>query len=279
MGEALAGAEAMVRLGETAKSVMMLLVLCSARIYAAMIVMPVSNDQLLRGGSRNGLALSFGVFIAWGQPISIMEGMGTLALVITLAKECMIGLLLGYAVSVVFWTAEGVGVLIDNQAGYNNVQQTNPLSGEQSTPVGNMLSQLAIACFYMLGGLMAFAGLMFESFKWWPLDATLPGWSQLLERFVAAQTAGLTATVVTIASPVVMVLLLIDLGIGLIAKTADKLEPNNLGQPIKGAVAVLMLVMLVAVFFEQVRPQLALHSIVRQMETWLKPPPTPPKAR
>jgi type III secretion protein T len=278
MGEAIAGAVTMVQLGETAKSVMMLLILCSARIYAAMIVMPVSNDQVLRGGSRNGLALSFGVFIAWGQPISVMEGMGTLALVTTLAKECMIGLLLGYAVSIVFWTAEGVGVLIDNQAGYNNVQQNNPLSGEQSTPVGNMLSQLAISCFYMLGGLMAFAGLMFESFKWWPLDAMLPGWSQLLERFVAAQTAGLTAMVVTIASPVVMVLLLIDLGIGLIAKTADKLEPNNLGQPIKGAVAVLMLVMLVAVFFEQVRPQLALHSIVRQMEVWQKPPSAPPKA-
>lgn len=278
MGDALAGGVDMIHLGETAKSVMMLLILCSARIYAAMIVMPVSNDQVLRGGSRNGLALSFGVFIAWGQPISIMEGMGTLALVTTLAKECMIGLLLGYAVSIVFWTAEGVGVLIDNQAGYNNVQQTNPLSGEQSTPVGNMLSQLAISCFYMLGGLMAFAGLMFESFKWWPLGAMLPGWSQLLERFVAAQTAGLTATVVTIASPVVMVLLLIDLGIGLIAKTADKLEPNNLGQPIKGAVALLMLVMLVAVFFEQVRPQLALHSIVRQMEVWMKPSSVPPKA-
>ena len=273
MGDALLGAESLIQLGEAAKTVMMLVTLCSARIYAAMMVMPVSNDQVLRGGIRNGLALSFGVFIAWGQPMTVMQGMGTLDLLITVAKEGMIGLLLGYAVSIVFWTAEGVGVLIDNQAGYNNVQQTNPLSGEQSTPVGNMLSQLAISCFYMLGGMMAFAGLLFESFKWWPLGSLLPGWSQLLERFVAAQTAGLTAKVVTIASPVVMVLLLIDLGIGLIAKTADKLEPNNLGQPIKGAVAMLMLVMLVAVFFEQVRPQLALHAIVQNMEVWLKPAP------
>lgn len=275
MGDALTGAESVVHLGETLKTVMMLVVLCSARLYTAMIVMPVSNDQILRGGTRNGLALSFGVFIAWGQPMDVVGGMSTLDLLITLAKESMIGLLMGYAVSIVFWTAEGVGVLIDNQAGYNNVQQTNPLSGEQSTPVGNMLSQLAISCFYMLGGMMALAGLLFESYKWWPLGTVLPQWSQLLERFLVAQTAGLTAMVVSIASPVVMVLLLIDLGIGLIAKTADKLEPNNLGQPIKGAVAMLMLVMLVAVFFEQVKPQLALHAIVRDMQVWLKPS-TPP---
>jgi type III secretion protein T len=271
MGDFFSGGEAMVRLGEAAKSLMMLVTLCSARIYAAMVVMPVTNDQILRGGTRNGLALSFGIFIAWGQPMNVVEGLGTLSLLALVAKESLIGLLLGYAVSIVFWTAEGVGVLIDNQAGYNNVQQQNPLSGEQSTPVGNMLSQLAISCFYMLGGMMAFAGLLFESFKWWPLGSLLPGWSQVLERFVTTQTSSLTAAAVTMASPVVMVLLLIDLGIGLVAKTADKLEPNNLAQPIKGAVAMLMLVMLVAVFFEQVRPQLALHSIVQQLEVWLKP--------
>lgn len=262
----------MVRLGESAKSLMMLVTLCSARLYAAMVVMPITNDQILRGGARNGMALSFGIFIAWGQPIDVVEGISTLALLALVAKEALIGLLLGYAVSIVFWTAEAVGVLIDNQAGYNSVQQQNPLSGEQSTPVGNMLSQLAITCFYMLGGMMAFAGLLFESFKWWPLGKLLPGWSQVLERFVTTQTSGLTSMAVTMASPVVMVLLLIDLGIGLVAKTADKLEPNNLGQPIKGAVALLMLVMLVAIFFEQVRPQLALHSIVQQLEVWVKPP-------
>ena len=271
MGDALAGAESLIHLGEAAKGLMTLLALCSLRIYVAMMVMPVTNDSVLQGAIRNGLALTFGVFMAWGQPMGIVEGMGPLDLLAVVAKESMIGLLLGYAVAIVFWTAEGVGVLIDNQAGYNNVQQTNPLSGEQSTPVGNMLSQLAISCFYMLGGMMAFVGLLFESFKWWPLGTLMPGWSHLLERFVQVQTSGITAMVIKIASPVVMVLLLIDLGIGLISKTADKLEPNNLGQPIKGAVAMLMLVMLVAVFFEQVKPQLALHAIVQNMQVWLKP--------
>lgn len=273
MSDPFAGTEALIHLGESAKSLLTLLAVCSLRAYVAMLVLPVTNDQVLQGVVRNGLALTIGIFIAMGQPLHVVDNVSTFTLLAMIAKEGLIGLLLGYAISTVFWIAEGVGVLIDNQAGYNNVQQTNPLSGEQSTPVGNLLSQLAICGFYMLGGLIALVGLMFESFQWWPLDRLMPEWSNLLERFLQIQVSHYLQAVVKIASAVVMVLLLIDLGIGLIAKTADKLEPNNLGQPIKGAVALLMLVMLVAVFFEQVRPQLALHAMGRELAAWLHAPP------
>ena len=60
-------------------------------------------------------------------------------------KEVALGLLIGFAASTVFWTAESVGALIDAQTGFNNVQMTNPLSGEQSTPISHLLSQLVIA--------------------------------------------------------------------------------------------------------------------------------------
>lgn len=266
----LGGTEALIHLGESLKSLLTLLALCSLRGYVAMLVLPVTNDQVLQGVVRNGLALTIGIFIACGQPLQVVDGLSTFALYVLIAKEGLIGLLLGYAVSTVFWVAEGIGVLIDNQAGYNNVQQTNPLSGEQSTPVGNLLSQLAICGFYLLGGLLALVGLLFESFQWWPLDRAMPEWSNLLERFLQAQITGYLQAMIKICSAVVMVLLLIDLGIGLISKTADKLEPNNLSQPIKGAVALLMLVLLVAVFFDQVKPQLALHTMARDLGAWFQ---------
>jgi type III secretion protein T len=273
MGELLAGVESMVHLGEAGKTLLTLIALCSLRIYVAMLVLPATNDQALQGVIRNGVALTIGIFTAWGQPAAMVEGAGTLQLLAMMVKEGLLGLLLGYAVAVVFWVAESVGVLIDNQAGYNNVQQTNPLSGEQSTPVGNLLSQLAIASFYLLGGMVALVALVFESFHWWPLEALLPGWPQLLERFAQAQVSAYSASVLKIAAPVVMVLVLIDLGIGLVARTADKLEPSNLAQPIKGAVALLMLVMFVAVFFEQVRPQLALQALAQELGAWLRAAP------
>ena len=255
------------------KQLMTLLALGSVRVYAAFIVLPATSDQVLQGMSRNGLCLLLGLYVAWGQPAELLHELGAAAVAALLVKELLVGLLLGFAASTVFWVAEGVGTLIDNQAGFNNVQQTNPLSGEQSTPVGNLLGQLAIGGFWLLGGMTVLAGLLFESFAWWPLAQPLPQVSALLERFAAAQLSLTFETLVKVAAPVLLVLVLVDLGFGLIGKTAEKLEPNSLAQPVKGAVALVMLSLLVALFFEQARPALALHTLADELRRWLPPVP------
>ncbi len=252
---------AIVQVGEYAKGVLLLLALCGMRTLAAMLVMPATNDQVLQGTLRNGFALVMGGYIAWGQSIEWALHLSTPQMLMLLFKEAILGVLLGFATATVFWVAEGVGVMIDNQAGYNSVQQTNPLSGEQSTPVGNTLSQLAITGFYMLGGMLAWLGVLFETYTWWPMARVLPSWNTVLERFVQMEVQRYLVAVIQIASPVLLVLLLVELGIGLLSKMAEKLEPNNLGQPLKGAIALLLLSMLVAVFFEQVKPQLAMQSL------------------
>lgn len=52
-----------------------------------------------------------------------------------------------------------------------------------------------------------------------------------------------------------LVLILIDLAFGLVAKAADKLEPSSLSQPVRGAVALLMLVLLTGSLVEQVKTE------------------------
>ncbi|KQV99313.1 type III secretion system export apparatus subunit SctT [Rhizobacter sp. Root1221] len=264
------GAAALYELALNAKALLALVAVCTVRIYAAMLVLPATNDQLITGAVRNGMAVSFGVFVAYGQPVDLAANLNVMQLMSMVLKEAMVGMLIGFAMSTIFWIAEGVGMLIDNQAGFNNVQQTNPLTGQQSTPVGNLLAQLAISGFYMLGGMMVFVGLLFDSFQWWPLLGTMPDWLQLMERFLPGEVTSLAETTLKIAGPVLVTLVLIDLGIGLLGKAAEKLEPNSLGQPIKGATAMLMLVVLIAVFFSQVRPELSLKPLAARFERMAK---------
>ncbi|SEK24777.1 type III secretion protein T [Roseateles sp. YR242] len=270
MNEMFNGFSGIIGAGTVLQEAVMLLAVCLLRVYAIFLVLPATSDQALQGPVRNGLCICLALFIAWGQPASLVHDMDMVRLVTTLGKEAMIGLVLGFAASTVFWVAEGVGVLIDNQAGYNNVQQTNPLSGEQSTPIGNLLSQLAISGFYLLGGMMVLTGLLFDSFHWWPIGRLAPAWSTMLEDFVQVQTGHYLETMIKIAAPALLVLMLIDLGFGILSKTADKLEPNNLAQPVKGAVAIAMLSVLVAVFFEQVRPALSLQALSAEMGQWAR---------
>jgi type III secretion protein T len=62
--------------------------------------------------------------------------------------------------------------------------------------------------------------------------------------------------VLKFSAPVLIILLLIDLGFGLMTRSADKLEPSSLSQPIKGAVTLLLMSLLVGMFVQQVRSHL-----------------------
>jgi type III secretion protein T len=260
------GAVALLGLGMNFKEVLSIVALSSVRVYAAMMVLPATNDQLIQGVVRNGIALTIGLFVAFGQPAQLVADAGALQLLLLSLKEVAVGTLIGFAMSIVFWTAEIVGMLIDNIAGFNSVQQNNPLTGAQSTPLGNLLGQLAVVGFYTLGGMMVFVGLLLDSHRWWPLSGAMPDWPYLAERFLSAQVTTLSDTALKIAGPVLVTLVLIDLGIGLLSKAAEKLEPSSLAQPIKGATAVAMVVVLVAVFFDQVRSELTLRPQAQRLE-------------
>jgi type III secretion protein T len=260
-------------LATTFNQLFSLVAMCSARMYAAMLVLPATTDQQLRGGIRNGVALSAGVFVALGQPFDLLSNLAPATLAILLLKEGFVGVLIGFSGSVVFWVAEGVGAMIDNQAGFNSAQLMNPTSGEQSTPMSNTIGHLATAAFFVLGGMQGLLAAIFESFRLWPITAAVPAWSNLLEDFVSRASSHYIETILKLAAPVMLVLLLIDLGFGLLSKTADKLEPNSLAQPVKGAVSFFMLSLLIAIFFDAAKPQLAMLDLVQEVQRWAEASP------
>jgi type III secretion protein T len=239
----------------------------SARLFAAFAILPFTGESFLQGTTRNGVVIMMAVFMAFGVPASGIANLAPLALAGIVLKEAMVGLLLGFCASTVFWVAECVGALIDTQAGYNNVQLTNPLSGQQSTPVSDLLLQLVIAVFYTMGGMLVFMGALFESYKVWPLLAPMPSITGAAEVFFYRQVDGFMTSVVKFAAPALLVLVLIDVGFGLITRAADKLQPSSLSQPVKGAVTMLLLAFMAGVFVTQVRFALLPTDLIAKLHS------------
>jgi type III secretion protein T len=248
---------------ESLYALVTLLALCSIRLLVVFVVLPATSDQVLPGGARNGVVYLIGWFVAAGQPADTLARLDGVTALILVGKEMFIGMVIGYVASPVFWIAQSVGVVIDNMAGFNNVQTSNPLRGEQATPVSNVLIQFAIVLFYVSGGMLFLLGAIFASFRWWPLTATLPSLDALADSFLISQVDGIAAATVKLAAPVMLVLVLIDLGFGLVAKAADKLEPTTLSQPVRGAVALLMLVLLTGTFAEQAKTSFTFEHFER----------------
>ena len=65
-----------------------------------------------------------------------------------LVKETLIGMLLGYLSGMLFWTIQCAGFFIDNQRGASMAEGADPLSGEQTSPLGSSFSRAPSTCFF-----------------------------------------------------------------------------------------------------------------------------------
>jgi type III secretion protein T len=255
------------QLGVTLTQAFTVLGLCSVRLYVMLFIFPPTSDNILQGVVRNGIVLLFGSFIAYGQPESLMTSLPTLTLLEIVTREVVIGLVLGFAASTVFWVAEAAGIYVDDLTGYNNAQMTNPLNQDHSTPTGTLLAQVAGVAFWALGGMTFLLGVLYESYQWWPLTSSTPVAANVLESFVLHQTDTLMETTAKLAAPMLFILVLVDFAFGFISKSAEKLDLISLAQPVKGALTVLMLALFIGIFINQVRDELVLTGLGAQLRS------------
>ncbi|MBY4831452.1 type III secretion system export apparatus subunit SctT [Burkholderia dolosa] len=237
--------------------------LCSERLMVLMMIFPPTSDNVVQGRVRTALALLWGSFIAYGQRGLLEQGDATMLVGIGL-KEALIGVGLGFAASAVFWAAESVGTYVDDLTGFNQLQMQNPSQGQQTSLTSTLLSQFAIAAFWCLGGMTFLLGAIYESYAWWPLANLTPAGGSVLESFVLTKTDSLMETVAKLATPMMLMLLLIDIGFGFTGKVSQKLDLPSLAQPVKGALTILMLALMAAIFIDQVRDQLSLVGIAAE---------------
>ncbi|MBR7963648.1 type III secretion system export apparatus subunit SctT [Burkholderia vietnamiensis] len=234
--------------------------LCGVRLLIIMIVFPPTSDHVLQGTTRNAIVMLWGAYIAFGQQ-ALMPALSGWHLVLLGVKEALVGLVMAFVASPVFWVAEAVGTYIDDLTGYNNVQMSNPSQGQQSSLMATLMSQCASVAFWTLGGMTFLLGSLFQSYKLWPLDSMTPVPAELVQLFVMQQTDSLMESVAKLAAPALLMLLLVDVGLNLVSKTAQKLDLVSLAQPIKGGLAVLMVALLIGTFIGEVRDQVALTHL------------------
>ena len=259
----------MMHVGAAFGDILKTVALCCLRFYIVFLILPATAGDAMQGMVRNGMVVLFGLFVAAGMSWHDAGALSASTWLMLAVKEAIIGLMFGFAASTVFWVAECVGALIDTQAGYNNVQLTNPLSGQQSTPVSDTLLHLVIAVFFAMGGMLVLLGALFDSFRVWPLMAPLPSMQGFSDVFFLQEVDNMMTMTVKFAAPVLLVLVLIDVGFGLVTRAADKLEPNSLSQPVKGAVAMLLLALLAGVFIAEVRQFLMPVDLTLRLEKLL----------
>lgn len=238
------------------KNTLFLIALSMARMAAVFQVAPFLGNAILQGAVRNGiiLALMFILYPIVAPTIPPDEVMTTGRFLLLIAKEAVLGMIIGFLFSLIFWVAEAVGYFIDNQRGSSMAQSVDPLSGASSSPLGSLFFQTLTVLFYTTGGFTAFLLVLFQSYAAWPITTFFP---DFLERefvtYLLQQADLFMRYTVILAAPVIVLCFLADLGLGLINRFAPQLNVFFLAMPIKSALAIFVVIVYFSILFSFLR--------------------------
>lgn len=167
-------------------------------------------------------------------------------MVLLLGKEVLIGLALGYLVVLMFSVFLNAGQMVDMKAGLMLSGVFEPQYGSQITFMGQFYYLLALVFFLTLNGHHYFLHAMAESYVMIPLDAAFMGTHTALG--VGRLFANMFYLSFQMVAPIIVILMLMDIALGLIAKTVPQVHVFILGLPLKIAMSMLLFAILLPVF-------------------------------
>lgn len=209
---------------------MWLYLIAMIRPGAAFLAAPVFGAQSVPVQVRLILALALGIAALQVVPIALPPGgIASVAGFALVFSEVLAGLAIGFAVTIGFSAAMMAGEVIGNAMGIGFAGMMDPQSGASSPAIGQLLNILATFLFLAIGGHLMLAQIVVDSFTSLPPGGAWLGTDSIarLVRF----GGDLFAAGMSIALPVGFALILVQVIMGLLARSAPEMNLFSVGLP------------------------------------------------
>lgn len=204
------------------------------RFSALLFSMPMLSNRTVTPQVRVGLAGAMAMLLTPLSP-AVPVG-GTPLFMAELAKEALVGLMLGWAASLVFSCVQMAGEWMDLQGGLQSGTVLNPLFESHSAPLGNFKNMLAGLVFFAANGHAVVLRAGVQS-----LEVSPPGVLRIFTGTSGDWTALIAKTfwiAVQLAAPVAAALFLVEIAIVLANKALPQVNVMMLTLPVKAMLAV-----------------------------------------
>lgn len=239
---------------------LLMVALASARFATAFVMIPLFAPQTIPPLVRNSLIITLGGVAFFLQPGVDPATMTAFDWARLLLKEATAGVVIGFIFGTWLWAMEAAGEIIDAQIGATIGQIFDPNAGAMVSLNGAFLGRLAHVVFAAAGGIMLLVGAVMESYVVWPMAAD---WADLDARGLIVfenEFGRLMMLALLFASPVLILLYVIDAGLGLLNRFAQQLNVFTLSLSIKSWAATLLLLVLVPLFVETAMRELMVRN-------------------
>jgi flagellar biosynthetic protein FliR len=169
---------------------------------------------------------------------------GDVGLSLMIAREVAIGMSLALVTRALIVAAEFAGHLSGFQIGFSYGATVDPTSGVRNTMLASLYGLLALLTFLAVNGHHALLRALADSYARLPIGGgdvhdSLP--AAVTQIFALVFTVG-----VRLAAPIVIVVLIVELGVGLISRTAPALSAMVIGFPLRIVIGLAVLAVVVA---------------------------------
>jgi len=219
--------------------------LVAARWLPLTVLAPIFAARSMPATARLGLAIALTLLVfPAAQAASGPLPTGSTALALLVAREALVGALLGLVVAIPFYALEAAGRLIDTARGARMAEVLAAPAGVRTSPTGAFMLLMGVVLFLLVDGHLMVISAVGQSYLSLPVGAALPPDAPARVVPLALHLGSeLLLVALGIAAPVLATAVLVDLSLGLAGRLAPRLPLYFLGLPIKGlgGIAVLLL--------------------------------------
>lgn len=224
------------------------------RLLVMFALMPLFVESIIPATIRSGIIIAFASFLL---PLThdqvLLLNNNAVYMSAILIKEGIIGLFMGFLLSIPFWAVRATGFLIDTQRGTMSAVFYSPLSANMVSPTGILLSQLTITLLFVSGSFLFMMQAIYFSYQTWPINHFIPPLQEETVKYFLSQMDKLMYTTVLLAGPFLGLMLIVDLGTGLIGRYLPQLNIFTTAMPIKSGLAFFFLMYYVTIIANYLR--------------------------
>ncbi len=212
------------------------------RIMAMMAVVPVLGNRAIPARVKVALAVLITIAAAPMLPQSYSAPVDSYLGYLTIGREILIGAAMGLTVRLIFAAIEMGGEIAGLQMGLSFAGYIDPSSGSNNTAVSSYFGIIAVLLFLSINGHLLLISGVVNSFQYIPIGAgaDLVG----IFKSVAQMGSKIFSVALSISLPIIVTLLVVNLGLGIMSRIAPQLNVFAVGFPISltvGLCAVLFL--------------------------------------
>ncbi len=212
------------------------------RAAAMIMVAPVLGARPIPQQVKIGLAVLLAVLLAPMQDVSEPLFTNWLTVLLSVAREVVVGLLMGFAATLLFSAVQMAAQIVGVQIGFGFSNTMDPLSAQSSGFLETLYNMMAVVIFLNLGGHHALITGLSQSFQLAPVGLfTAP--AVVGDRLVALSSLAF-GMAIRLALPVVGTMLLVDSAMALVVRSIPQMNIFAVGLPVKMVVGFLTLVAL-----------------------------------